>query len=75
MPIDYGSNNVSTSGNFVASSGNFTTGLTFNNAPVVKSDTTGITGADQITNIVSLTQAEYDAVDPKNSSTLYVITD
>lgn len=40
---------------------------------MVESDTTGITGADQITNIVSLTQAEYDAITP-NASTLYVIT-
>ena len=40
----------------------------------VSSDTTGITGADQITNTVSLTQAEYDAITP-NASTVYVITD
>lgn len=38
----------------------------------VSSNVTGITGADQITNIVSLTQAEYDAITP-NASTLYVI--
>lgn len=38
----------------------------------VNSITTGITGADKVTNIVSLTQAEYDALTP-NSSTLYVI--
>lgn len=36
------------------------------------SDNTGITGADRITNIVSLTQAEYDALTP-NATTLYVI--
>lgn len=40
--------------------------------PLVQSQTTGITGADQITNIVSLTQAEYDAITP-NAATLYVI--
>jgi hypothetical protein len=39
----------------------------------VSSVTTGITGADQITNMVSLTQAEYDAIGTKNASTLYVI--
>jgi hypothetical protein len=39
----------------------------------VSSNTTGITGADQITNMVSLTQAEYDAIGTKNASTLYVI--
>jgi hypothetical protein len=38
----------------------------------VVSDVTGITGADRITNIVSLTQAEYDAITP-NASTFYVI--
>ena len=39
----------------------------------VSSNVTGITGADQITNIVSLTQAEYDAIATKNASTFYVI--
>lgn len=38
------------------------------------SNPAGITGADAITNIVSLTQAEYDALGSKNASTLYVIT-
>ena len=40
----------------------------------IDSDPTGVTGADQITNIISLTQAEYDAITP-NASTFYVITD
>jgi hypothetical protein len=40
----------------------------------VSSDVTGITGADQITNMVSLTQAEYDAITP-NASTFYVIAE
>lgn len=40
----------------------------------VKSDTTGVTGADAITNMISLTQAEYDAIGTKSSTTLYVIT-
>lgn len=39
----------------------------------VKSDTTGITGANRVMNIVTLTQAEYDALTPKVSSTLYFI--
>ena len=39
----------------------------------VESDTTGITGADAVTNIVSLTQAEYDAIVTPNASTMYVI--
>lgn len=41
----------------------------------VSSNTAGITGADQITNIVSLTQAEYDAIPTKSATTFYVITD
>ena len=39
----------------------------------VSSNVAGITGADQVTNIVSLTQAEYDAIGTKNAATLYVI--
>ena len=45
-----------------------------NAAPVVKTDTTGVTGADQITNIMSLTQAEYDAIVSPDAATFYVIT-
>lgn len=37
------------------------------------SDTTGITGADRITNIVSLTQVEYDAIVTKSTTTIYII--
>lgn len=39
----------------------------------INSDVTGITGADAITNIISLSQAEYDAISVKSNSTLYVI--
>jgi len=42
-------------------------------ALMVESDVTGVTGADAITNIMSLTQAEYDAITP-DAATLYVIT-
>ena len=38
------------------------------------SSTTGVTGADAVTNIMSLTQAEYNAIGAPNASTLYVIT-
>ena len=44
------------------------------NAAVV-SDPTGITGADAVTNIVSLSQAEYSAIASPSATTLYVITD
>lgn len=40
----------------------------------VSSNTAGITGADQIINMVSLTSAEYAAITP-NAQTYYVITD
>lgn len=43
-------------------------------ADMVVSDPTGVTGADAITNIMSLTTAEYGAITP-NASTLYIITD
>jgi hypothetical protein len=39
----------------------------------VSSNISGITGADQVTNMVSLTQVEYDALGTKNASTIYVI--
>lgn len=38
------------------------------------SNPSGIAGADAITNIVSLTQAEYDALGSYSATTLYVIT-
>lgn len=41
----------------------------------VQSDTTGISGADAVSNIVSLTAAEYAAIGSKNASTVYMITD
>lgn len=41
----------------------------------VLSDPTGVTGADVVTNIVSLLQAEYDDIVTPNASTIYVITD
>lgn len=40
----------------------------------VKSDTTGITGATTIKNIVRLTQSQYNALAVKDANTLYVLT-
>ena len=40
----------------------------------IESDPTWITGADQVINVVSLTQTEYDAITTPNASTLYIIT-
>jgi hypothetical protein len=44
------------------------------NSKFVESDNTGITGADEVTNIVVLTQAEYNAIGSPSSSVLYFIT-
>ena len=41
---------------------------------IVTSDISGITGAGVISNTVSLTQADYDAISTPDSTTLYVIT-
>lgn len=40
----------------------------------IQSDPTGVTGADAITNIISLTQAEYDAITTPDTATVYIIT-
>lgn len=40
----------------------------------LKSDSAGIAGAQEIRNIVTLTQAAYDALAAKDSNTLYVVT-
>lgn len=41
--------------------------------PGVTSDITGISGALSITNIVAISQANYDALPTKNPTTIYVI--
>ena len=41
---------------------------------LVESDVTGVTGADVITNMMSLTTAEYAAITP-DAATLYIIKD
>lgn len=43
--------------------------------PLLPSNTTGITGAARITNIVSMTAAAYAALATKNATTLYIIVD
>lgn len=43
-------------------------------ATFLPSDPTGVTGADTVTNIMSLTQAEYDAIATPDASTIYIIT-
>ena len=48
--------------------------LTAADIGAVQSNITGISGADAITNLVSLTQAEYDAIVTPDAATLYIIT-
>lgn len=57
----------------VVGTGNFSHVIS-SGCPTVISNTGIASGSDQILNIVSLTQAEYDAA-TKNNQTLYVITD
>jgi len=40
----------------------------------LKSDSAGIAGATEVRNIVTLTQAAYDALAVKDSQTLYIVT-
>ena len=41
---------------------------------LVESDVTGVTGADQVTNVMSLTQEEYDVIPSPDINTFYIIT-
>lgn len=50
------------------------TSLWQNNSMGVFSNPSGIAGASSITNIVSISQTDYDALVTKNSSTLYIIS-
>lgn len=54
--------------------GSATNKVTLQNIARLFSDSTGITGADRITNCVSLTSAEYSGITP-DGSTLYILTD
>lgn len=40
---------------------------------MVESDITGVTGADVVTNMMSLTQVEYDAITTPDAATFYII--
>ena len=70
-PTDYATAAQGTLADSATQPGDNVSTLT-NDAAYVPSNPTGVTGADAITNIMSLTQAEYDAITP-NASTLYVI--
>lgn len=41
---------------------------------VVKSDTTGITGASTVSNIVTISQSDYDAISSPDANTIYYVT-
>lgn len=40
---------------------------------LVESDTTGITGANIVTNIVTISQSNYDAISTPDANTIYII--
>lgn len=58
--------------NFNGNQISFSDGSTQTSAGVT-SNISGITGASGINNIVSISQADYDSIDPKDPNTLYVI--
>ena len=70
-PTDYATAAQGTLADSATQPGDNVSTLT-NDAAYVPSNPTGVTGADAITNMMSLTQAEYDAITP-NASTLYLI--
>jgi hypothetical protein len=70
-PTDYATAAQGALADSATQSGDNVSTLT-NDAAYVPSNPTGVTGADAITNMMSLTQAEYDAITP-NASTFYVI--
>ncbi|HCA35927.1 MAG TPA: hypothetical protein DEP13_04715 [Gammaproteobacteria bacterium] len=41
---------------------------------LVQSDVSGVPGASSIANIISLTQAQYDAISAPDANTFYIIT-
>jgi hypothetical protein len=43
--------------------------------PTIESDPTGITGAGVVSNVVSISQSNYDAIVTPDATTLYVVTD
>jgi len=47
--------------------------LAVSSGSAVGSDTTGIAGAESVTNIVKLTQAEYDNLTSYDNNTAYII--
>lgn len=40
----------------------------------VESDTTGITGASTVSNIVTISQSDYDAISSPDANTIYYVT-
>jgi len=76
LPVITGASGVLQAGSFGTTAGTFCEGndsRVLAVASKVSSDVTGITGAVAITNIVKLTQAQYDAIASPSSTTLYLI--
>lgn len=67
-------------GNTTPNTGGFTSltasgTVTIGTGLAVRTQTTETTGSDQVLNMISLTQAEYDAIAAPVATTLYIITD
>ena len=57
----------------ITGSGNFTQGVFLNGATAVKSDTTGIANSSGVTNMVKISQTDYDALGSYDANTVYFI--
>jgi hypothetical protein len=75
LPLRTGTNGVVEAGAFGTAAASFCEGNDARLLNNVKSITTGISGADAVTNIVSLTTAEYNAIGSPDAATLFLITD
>lgn len=73
--LDINNNNIIGTGNIeINGSGNFSNGVYINDAPAIKSDTTGISGvASGVYNIVVVDQNTFDNIATKNPNTIYYI--
>jgi len=72
--LDLNSKDLTGTGDvIITGSGNFTQGVFLNGATAVKSDTTGIANASGVTNMVKISQTNYDALGSYDANTVYFI--
>jgi hypothetical protein len=73
-PVVVGSFSNITTGTFGSSSGSFCAGDDPRLSGNVRSDVAGIANASAIANIVTLVQDDYDDIETKSASTVYIVT-